>query len=253
MKAKKAYTLIVYLLAINYTFSQTFINEDIIFENYAYKIKLIDEFMKRFNFEALVVLPEQDSMYQVKNRILLFNQDTYLNNQELADSMIEKSLQDSVFLHFSDTTWTATAICEITYKGKKDSITLLLKPENIKDDVYKWAIIDAWGEQVELKPKTQNDYIRLYASDNETRFISLTSATEDNKKNIVLFSKNKYEVDRLTAFNTLVYNDILKIKYVKQLTYQFVTINGFEFTVSYFNRDSKNSGWLISEIHHTKQ
>ncbi len=229
--------------------SQQILLKDIAFENYAYSVKMIDEFMSRFNLKEVVVTPEQDSLWRFHNRIFLFDEATYMANDSLANEVIDLIENDSITLHFSDTTWMATATCQVKYDGKIDTIQLLLQPQIRKKNWYKWAIVDAFGDMLQLAPKTKSEHFYISPTDNELNFMSLTEITQKNYRNITEYAANGYEPDRLSVFYTLVYSGLLIIDYVTDLTYHFELPCKHSLDVRYFNRDIKNSGWLIYQIH----
>lgn len=230
-------------------YSQQVPLKDIVFENYTYSIKMIDEFMARFNLKEVLVTPEQDSLWRYHNRIFLFDEATYMANDSLANEVISMIENDSITLHFSDANWTATATCQVKYDGKIDTIQLILQPQIRKKNWYKWVIVDAYGDMFQLKPKTKSEHFYISPTDNELNFMSLADITQKNYRNITEYATNGYEPDRLSVFYTLVYLKLLRINYVIDLTYHFELPCDHSFDVRYFNRDSKNSGWLIYQIH----
>lgn len=218
------------------------------FENFEYHIKQIDEFILRFNLKELLVQPDKSAQYKRDNRILLFDRDYYLANPNELDEFLNSIEEQNSILSFYDSTWYAIAECNVTFKGKKDKISLILRTEQVKDDIYKWSIIDAQGSILELPPKTKSDRLRLLPTDNEVNFIALQSITTDNSQNITLFNEKKHATDRLSVFDCLVYNKLLKIDNVQELYYCFTQVKGYKFFVKNFTRDEMNAGWLIYDV-----
>ncbi len=246
----KKYTLILLLVAQSLCAQISYVG-DAEFDHFDYNIKVMDEFMLRFNLQNVLLTPEQDSMWRFDNRVLLFDKEAYYSNQGLADSLIHAIEEQNVKISFQDSTWCALATCQVLFKEKKDSITLLLKTEQVKSDIYKWSIVDANGKILELTPKTKSDRLRILPTDNDVDFMSLNPITTINYPNIVLYSKNDYTVDRLSVFNALVYNGLLQIQHVKELIYCFESVKGFRFYVKQFTRDERNAGYLIYRIERT--
>lgn len=247
----KKYTLILLLIAQNIC-AQVMFFGDAAFDHFDYNIKVIDEFMLRFNLKDLMITPEQDSLWRFDNRVLLFDKETYYSNKGLADSLINAIEEQKVKIAFQDSTWYALAKCQVLFKGKNDSINLILKTEQVEPNVYKWSIIDATGRIVELLPKTKSKRLRILPTDNDVDFMSLNPITTINAPNIVLYSKNNYSVDRLSVFNSLVYNGLLQVQHVKELIYCFECVKGFRFYVKQFVREERNGGYLIYAIERIK-
>lgn len=246
----KKYTVILLFIAQTICAQVAYVG-DAEFDHFDYNIKVMDEFMLRFNLQNAMITPEQDSMWRFDNRVLLFDREAYYSNQGLADSLIHAIEEQNVRINFSDSTWYAIAICQVLFKEKKDSINLILKTEQVQSDIYKWSIVDASGKIVELIPKTKSDRLRILPTDNDVDFMSLNPITTVNAPNIVLYSKNNYSVDRLSVFNTLVYNGLLQVQHVKELIYCFENVKGFRFYVKQFTRDHRNAGYLIYHVERT--
>ena len=234
--------LLFFLPSMN---AQKFVMDDDFIDNYAFKVKQISEFMSRFNLEMCVITPEQDSLWRVYNRVLLFDRETYETNQHKADSLIRMIEKDTIQLQYSDTTWTAYAKCRVSYMGKEDSILLALKPELRGKNMYKWVIVEASGDILSLPSKTHSEHFYISPVDNELNFISLSQITKNNTNNIMQYAGSKCELDGLSVFYTMIYTKQLRILNVQELTYHFDLPHKHSFDVRYFNRTSKNSGWLI--------
>jgi hypothetical protein len=57
-----------------------------------------------------------------------------------------------------------------------------------------------------------------------------------------------YRPDQLALFVAEVKNGNLKFESVKEVKFHFLQVPGWYFEVSYFNRNSDSSGWLISNM-----
>lgn len=227
-------------------FSQSIVGaESVELKEYAYRVKQIDEFMQRFNGK-ISVIDKSDKDWQRKNLTLLFNRDLYMARRAEADKFIDEIIQDSITLDFTDSTWIAYAICSATLSGKETKITLSLKTERVKGNIYKWVIFDAEGDV--LKNKPQKEGFRISPVENELNFMALSKITTNQNLNILDYAEKGYEVDQLSVFYTLVYRKLLKINYVSQLKYTFNKLPNREFVVNHYERDGINSGWLISDF-----
>ncbi len=132
-----------------------------------------------------------------------------------------------------------------TFKGKETKFDLYLVVEPRGKGMYKWVIADVAGEIFNLKPSRESDKIMLLPNEHESNFMRLNSLTNEKDDYITLYSENSYAVDRMTVFNTLVYYGYLNIEYVDDISYTFLQVPGYAFTVREFERESTNSGWLI--------
>lgn len=212
------------------------------------KVKMISEFMARFNLSELPPnLSPDDTLIHEKALAMLFDQELIDRRQDDAWRLVQLMKADERNLSFTDTAWHAEALCSISLNGRNDHITLKLQTEHIKGFRYKWVIADAWGKPLELTPKKTNPGLRINPVDNEVNFLSLHNITKNEFQNILNYKANDRELDRLSVFLTLVQFGILKINHVEKIIYQF-TGNGYHFTVSEFHREGLNTGWLISNF-----
>lgn len=245
---KLFYIFTIFSLAFAGVTNAQIVYHDEKFEHFEYNVKLIDEFILRFNLKELLIQPDQSAQYERDNRMLLFDKDYYLANEEYLSHFLDAIEKQHTSLSFYDSTWYAIAECNVTMQGKKDKLTLVLRTEQVKDDLYKWSIIDARGKLLELTPKTTSDKLRMLPTDNEVNFIALQSVTTTNAPNITLYNVKTHVNDRLCVFNSLVYYKLLKVDNVQKLTYCFTQVKGYKFFVTNFAREADNAGWLIYDV-----
>lgn len=214
-------------------------------------VKQIEEFMKRFNqdeFNELIKEEKDPLLKKEHNMTALFNFEFVKQHPEEVKEFVREMLDNNIRLHFADTTWTAIAECNATYKGKPTRITLSLGTEYIGQSMYKWVIKGAEGNALKSLPEKANPGLKISPTDNEVNFMSLGHITSVEAKNILNYKASFREIDELTAFFTLVHNGLLKIQYVQELKYKFHIAGLYDFTVQNYRREALNSGWLISDI-----
>lgn len=207
------------------------------------KIVSIDEFMDRFNSDSVSV----DTLAKFRQLCGVCNRDALAQNSDRWFSFLSDLSQDSVRLLFTDTNWTAIATCVVLVDGVEDTVTLSLKVEQVKRSIYKWVISKATGKCLSLSPLLLSMPFSISPVNNEVNFMSLSDITVSNGQNILCYASRNFPVDETSVFFSLVAKGHLKIKYVVYLDYQFDLPN-YTFFVSYFNRDTSNSGWLISDF-----
>lgn len=217
------------------------------FGSYKFRVKQLGEFRERFNMKETTI-ERSDSLWRQKNLAMLFDCNFYLQHRKLADTFIATVLRDSVRLRPDQRDWWAEAECNVFCDGKKAKLTLILKTESLEGGAYKWVIADAKGKVLELTPDKANPGLKIPALDNEINFMSLSHITSTEARNIKNYTDVEHNIDYFSVFMALVHQKILKIESVQHLTYHFENVAGYSFVVSHFERDSINSGWLISEL-----
>lgn len=247
--------LIIFVFGIiwgsHITFSQVIgeINTDPI--DYRLKVKQLDEFMRRFNLQDVPSLfQNEDTLLQeTYSMTAVFDFQLVKNRQNEVREFVATMLDNKVKLNYTDSNWIAVAHCNAIYKGKETTLTLELATEKVKDFIYKWVIIGASGEILELKPLKQNPGLAISPVDNEVNFISLKHITSKEGQNILNYKGKSAQLDAMSVFFALVNSGQLQIKNVQQLEYKFIIAPFYEFTVRNFIRDAMNSGWLIADFH----
>ena len=218
------------------------------------RVGLVDEFFKRFNGTVshpdVAKTPEEEA--RKKNLLLLLDLSQYKSEKDSvfkeAKLMMERVIKDSIKINYSDSTWAALAHCRGTIDKKPVSFDLYLTVKHRGDDMYKWVIAKAEGECFNITPQNTGGRIMLYPDDHETKFISLMRMTKEQPFNVRQFMAESFEYDVTSVFSYLVHSQRLKIDYVEELEFIFTQIPGYIFALKNFERESGNSGWLISQF-----
>lgn len=220
---------------------------------YLSRVKLVDEFFDRFNCKEFTpgINPNEENAKMLNlcslfdfSKIKSSKDSAYQRTIEFVDTIISHN----VVLNYSDSSWCAVVKCKAIYKAKPTHLTLMLRVENRMDDMYKWTICSAKGECLALSPSKRPAKAMLYPDDHETSFMSLSRITTENNDLISLYTNKEYKTDQLAVFLALVYNNLLTIEYVEDIEFVFYQVPNHVFRVKFFERDSSNSGWLISSF-----
>lgn len=225
------------------------LNDDL----YKTKVKLVDEFFDRFNGKELRPDIKTDSEdAKLKNLLVLFNGKMFKSMEDSAfveaRTFAEKVIQDSIILHYQDSTWIAKASCHGKLKGKAVDFILYMNVENRRGNMYKWVIAKVEGSIFHLTPSLQKESIMLMPDDHETNFMSLHRITTEKDDYILNYKQKYFNVDPTTVFYAYVYAGVLDIEYVKPLEFVFYQVPGYKFTISHFERENYNAGWLINSL-----
>lgn len=221
---------------------------------YDSRIKLVDEFFDRFNGkEGHPGIAKSDKSYRKKNLTLVFNGKMFKSKDDAkfkeAQNLVDTVLAKNIHINYSDTTWFAKAICHGKFRGKEIDFTLYLNVEHRKEDMYKWVIAKAEGEIFKLKPSLNSDKIMLMPDDHETNFMSLHRVTTEKDDLITRYMQKSYLLDETSVFLSDVYNGLLDIEYVKDLQFIFYQVPGYVFRIKFIERETNNTGWLITSFY----
>jgi hypothetical protein len=224
-------------------------------ENFAFEVKQIDEFIERFDNRSNTLLKEYLKTNYPTTKIEraglikgLFNQsDTTWNAIKVNEFITDVTNPSApVFLSFYDKDWFAEVNCQFVYHGKNVKGTLILQVQPEKDYSSKWVITGIKADFLQL-PSCRDSAKSLNPISHGTDFLGLDRALSD-KENILNYFSRDYKNDLLTAFIYELKSDALKFKQVNNITYHFLQVDGWIFTIEQFVRNSRNSGWLISTL-----
>lgn len=230
---------------------------------FVFEVKHIDEFIERFNNEqrSLIVSFVKmnypgiivDRASLVSN---LFNLQKKSWNKQEVDSFFNQvtNKENPVYLDFYSRNWYAEALCGFKYKGKQADVVLILMIQQEANGGSKWVIMSANSRFI-TAPKKEISFLGedrglkfLNPMSHATNFMSLSNAFYDKQHiwdyldtGFINYSSSK------TFLQALLKNE-LEYQYVKQVTYHFLQVDGWIFTVDRFKRKSINSGWLISKL-----
>lgn len=243
--------LLAIFIAIGCLYAQTQIFDELNTYLYKGRVKLVSEFMNRFNGDEINPFIDANSPDISKlNLCQLFDADFVIKNREEIEpkvlQFVDSVLINKTHIKYSDPNWFAKVTCMGSFKGKEITFDIFLVVEPRGHDMYKWVIADVAGDLFDLKPSMMSESIMLLPNENESNFMSLYSITADKDDYITLYSSKANKVNRLSVFNTLVYYGYLNIEYVSDIEYTFLQVPGYSFSIKEFERDSTNSGWLIS-------
>jgi hypothetical protein len=241
------------LVAIQPAFAQIF--QDEVTANFAYQVKQIDEFIERFNNKDKTLIKQYvqklDTAARFKRENLiksLFNaSDTSWKKEEILRFIGQVTDNAKpTYLNFFDNHWYAEVNCAAVYKGKPTPITLILKMQREKNGMSKWIAVSAIADFLRL-PVRKDTTTGLNPLSHATDFMNIDLLATD-KKNIRNYLPNHYRDDVLSVFLYESQHNQLVIKQVNKITYHFLQIDGWIFTVNRFSRQTRNSGWLVSKL-----
>jgi hypothetical protein len=235
---------------------------------FAYEVKQVDEFIDRFNgadtdfikyYESHNPGRKLDREHLIKG---LFNTESKSWNLTEVNEFI-KTVNDvnrkPMLLDFYGDNWYAKVNCAVKWKGQPKTVTLKLKVEKTENGSFKWIVAGVEApflESLIVKgdkkgyisfklPAPRDSTIALSSASSGTDFMDIDRASNDKKNISNYFYKSDTYNDELPLFVNECLNGHLSISQVNTITYCFSQIKGWYFETRQYNRQTKNSGWLI--------
>lgn len=226
-----------------------------------FKVKQIDEFFSRFNYETDYMgnvinvkndSTANDSIMRRKNLITLLNIENFKGKSNQIDSVssafLDYVIKNNTKICYSDSTWYAEAVSSFIMNKKNYPLRLLLKTEHITDVYYKWVIFDALSPIWNDLGDTAKVAINILPGAHSNSFISLPGFINLNTASVRALFHKGYKVNNLTMLDYFISNRNIKLQNITKVIYHF-SLDKFNFTVERFERENTyNKGWLISNI-----
>ncbi len=210
------------------------------------KVKQIDEFIHRFNFNVNKFNPEVLGISRREEQLpLLFERNYKSQNEQKVDDFSWAAMY-SPRLSFYNPDWYAVVKCEATYRGKKVQMDLTLKVQISDNGGASWIIAGAETPFLYTSAECNDPSKMIPPSNNEVGFVGLYRVFND-KNNLSAYYPKTYEADYLSILLYAVKNGEIKFIQPLSIRYYFAQVVDWIFVVEHFNREEKNSGWLISE------
>lgn len=226
---------------------------------FAASTKQVNQFFRRFNAEESVdgtvrLYPGDPNYHNVQLRQgfieILFDNQTSSISKKVKDDFIKSVLSPVYpqYINFHQEGWIAEVEAEFTFKGKRESTTLILKlqPERMG---YEWvidAVIFPPFKNLFNKPVgEEKDF--LHPLSHELDFMNLRKAFQDSNLPEA-FTETSFKPDYLTLFLYEMKQNNIRFETVKDVKFHFFQIDGWYFEVNQFNRPGFNTGWLISNL-----
>ena len=234
--------------------------------NFLYEVKIIDEFIERFN---------DDLTSNLRKTYLQKGQDITFSRPDLLRSLFEPpaametptakkfiaQVNDSAHpqhISFNDTAWYAEVQCSFLSGGHKLVIPLILQVNTAADKTCKW-MISGIGDSPELHERTNMpDTIAktnkspaqefISPSDYATNFLELHRILAAHVISASYFVPELMATERGKKFVQLIQSDKLTFEYPGTMKFYFFQIPNYAFVVERFVRNTPHSGWLISSL-----
>lgn len=222
--------------------------------------KQVNQFFRRFNNEEDshgVRYAKEDKRYREngfrkKYMPILFDENNRLINTDLKEEFIQAmtSKENPQYLRFEGGEWYAEVNALFHWEGelKFISIYLTIEPEG---EGYQWILTNVRFTPFEEMFVVENDSIKyksfLHPLSHEIDFMNLDEAFQDRNKVWYYTSKN-FTPDYLSIFLYELAKKNLTFIKISNVRFHFIQPEGWYFSIDYFNRSSRNSGWLISNL-----
>jgi hypothetical protein len=226
------------------------------------RTKQFNEFLDRFNYITDFNGNRVDSVFMSKiPREKMINSLFDLNDPRIDKSgnnysnsftdakikFVNDVVRNNLLIYKYSANIIAEAKSRVIYQGTPVTLSVFLSQEIVGKDMVKWVIDNVKGNLFTFL-KSDTSMIRFISpSSNETDFINLRRALEDDDY-LQYYASSDYSPDNLTLFFYMLNSGLVKFEYVQEIIYHIIDLPGWCINVKEFNRNEMNSGWLITDI-----
>ena len=222
--------------------------------------KQVNQFVHRFNMEESakgLPLEKTDKRYHnpgLRKKILpyLFDRQNPRTSGKLQQYFIDDvtNPEHPVFLNFLDKNWYAEVSATFDKEGEPVHLILFLTVEKAGLG-SKWIISNVYDSELHnlfpVESKAGQMKYFLHPQSHELDFMNLNKALND-PQHVEYYASTNYHPDYLTLFFYLMKTGALTFRHIDSVKFHFLQIPHWYFELSYFNRNTNNSGWLISNL-----
>lgn len=245
--------------------AQTLATDQVVREgNFLYEVKVIDEFIERFNDAPNSNLRRQYRKYNkpvnfTRRQLLsaLFEPPAVVKN-DFVQAFVNQVLDSTnpQFISFHDSSWYAELQAHFDYNGRKMVIPLIMQVVTGNKKSSKWMIAGIGPTDIlngstpaEAGAATVSGKAGVIPPTNDALgFMELENALKAGMNPSGYFKPELLATSRGQIFTNLIQTGKLSFEGSGTLRYYFFQIPGYVFVVDRFVRNSNHSGWLISNL-----
>jgi hypothetical protein len=231
--------------------------------NFLFEVKVIDEFIERFNDAPNSFLRKEYLRYGKPINFTRQDLVRYLFEKPVtpADSFINQfvaQVTDSLrpqLLAFNDSNWFAELNCFFTMGGRQLTIPLVMQVATDSAGSTRWLICGigdspafqgSAGTPLTAETKDRKKFIS--PSDYATSFLELHHILRPGFEGVNYLTPALFESERGREFCQLIQSGKMKFEGPGAMRFYFFQIPNYSFTVERFVRQTTHSGWLITEL-----
>ena len=228
--------------------AQEIVDDDRFNKVHEARVKTLNEFIHRFNAQEVpdFVRGADGSVDRKICVAALFDME-WINdsaNRSVALAFMDRAVQDTVMLDVHDTSIYAEAHC-LFYQGKqKLSLNIVLRYEQVAHDRFQWSIVGVNG-LMEAGLVDTSFYGTLSPIQHELGFMRLGQAFPE----MYSFTHSGGHIDQLSYLMALSSAGKVKFGVCTGITYHCFAVPDYLFVIEQENRNTANSGWLITSVY----
>lgn len=222
--------------------------------------KQVNQFFLRFNGEEDTrgnrLYAGDPAYHDLKTRKkyleILFDNSNPMINDDAKFVFINDALnkKDPAFLNFYGNGWFAELSTTFMYKKERVSLIIFMKLEKQLQG-YKWVFSNVYFDRFESwfthVDDTLNTSRIIHPMSHELDFMNIHKVFKEPDK-VDYYLQRHYRPDMVSLFIMEVRNGNLSFVSVNNTKFHIFQVPNWYFEISWFNRNSSNSGWLISNL-----
>jgi hypothetical protein len=229
---------------------------------YAWEVKQVDEFIERFNNDSTLLhlyVKKHDPKTALTHEKLvksLFNAEDKTWNFAEISSFIKTVNDKKQKLRLAGSDFYATLVCPVKYKRKPETVILTLCLVELPKGGSKWVVTGADAKFIEpdslkqqIAPPAENaGGTGLQPMSHATNFMNIDLIAKDKKNISNYYVTAEKQNAALAQFIKECYAGNIEEQSPTAVKYNVGQIKGWNMEIQQFDRQTQNSGWLISKL-----
>jgi hypothetical protein len=232
-------------------------------ENWEYRVKNIEFFIDRFNNQpegsgsthaanprdtaaCLAFMKERDyKLFSLFDLGKIDRKDAAVKQKINTFFRDINSPYQPKFIRFEDMYWYAELNMNVQAGGQSKKLSCIMQVAGVGQGVQAWVIKSFHSSDLQVGERFRGNTLYFPPSANGTDFMGVRLALNDPSWTNEKIAKL---VGAESKMLTMLSEGKFKIESIGKITYHFLQLDGWIMTVNYVNRESKNSGWLLSTL-----
>lgn len=208
--------------------------------NFQKRVKDFDDFIRVFN--KVKSVPDKEKAGTIST---LFDKDYFKTNEKESFEFMKEVVAKNSSLKTEDSLYFVEVNYQVLYKGRPEKLTLIYEQEFKKSNKSsKWVIKSVDANFLKVLKIDSTAFIPPNAD--ATHFLAMQEM-QDTPNIYASYAHKKYQPDALTLFFYFLQNKELVIEKAITQKYHLLQLSGWLLVLSEFNRDTENSGLLVSQ------
>ncbi len=239
-------------------------------DDFAFSVQTVDDFFDRFDYERgtpffnyVEINYPGLSLDRKKVMVSLFEARQTIWEADLVNRFLARfGTNYAPRLRFSQNNWYAMLHCKVMYQRKRRKLDLILKAESVIASSgtigFKWSLVSAkanfllrndtleYPDTFLTRPVITEEGKFLHPMSHAINFMNIQDVFRKGLTRSYFAMKSNSQA--LDTLEKLINTSQIRFLQVDSVNYQLLQLPGWIVTLGFYDREDRNSGWLIQQL-----